>query len=98
MGKMHFQVAVVAFAFACLTAGAAGAAASRDAQGWGGPGWYVTGSAPPEPSSTAPDYILLEGPHKLQSDCLKVYNQLYSPIGACRFLDVKPVPFAERIR
>ena len=91
---MNFQVAILAFAFASFTASAAGAVAGPDAQGWSGPGWYVTGSAPPEPLSIAPDYILLEGPNKLQSECLQVYNRLYSPIGTCRLLDAKPLPFA----
>ena len=89
MGKMHFQVAVLAFA--CFIASAASALAGPDGQGWNGPGWYVTGSAPPAPAAAAPDYILFEGPHKLQSGCLQVYRRLYSPIGICRLLEAKPV-------
>jgi len=91
MGKMHSQVVAV-LAFACFLASAASAVAGPDAQGWSGPGWYVTGSAPPAlGSAAAPDYILFEGPHKLQSGCLQVYDRLYSPIGTCRFLEAKPV-------
>jgi hypothetical protein len=86
---MHFGV--VMLAFACFMASAAGAAAGPDAQGWDGPGWYITGSAAPAPlPAAAPDYILLEGPHELQIGCLQVYERLYSPIGICRFLDAKP--------
>lgn len=80
----------------CILAGAANAVASPDAQGWNGRGWYVTGSAPLAPQPVAaPNYILFEGPHALQSECLAIYDRLYSPIGICRFLDAKPVAIAE---
>jgi len=36
-------------------------------------------------------HILLEGPHALPAECLEIYDRFYSPIGICRFLDVKPV-------
>src|SRR6185437_3561529 len=49
------------------------AAGLTDAQGWNGPGWYVTGSAPAQPKA-APVYILFEGPHVSQSDCVAVYD------------------------
>ena len=62
--------------------------AQADAQGWNGPGWYITSA--PEKSAAAPAYILFEGPHDLRSGCLDVYNRLYSPIGICRFLGAKP--------
>jgi hypothetical protein len=65
------------------------AAGLTDAQGWNGPGWYVTGSAPAQPKA-APVYILFEGPHVSQSDCVAVYDRLYSPIGICRYLNEKP--------
>jgi hypothetical protein len=61
-----------------------------DAQGWSGPGWYITNAASP-----AHALILFEGPHELQSGCAQAYDRLYSPIGLCRFLDTKP---QERVR
>ena len=64
--------------------------ALADAQGWNGPGWYVSGSAPANTPTATPAYILFNGPHGSQSDCALVYDRLYSPIGVCRFLDVKP--------
>lgn len=91
MGYIRLQAG--ALLFACFTASAA-AAAGADDQGWGGAGWYITGSARPAPASAAaPDYVLLEGPHQLQSDCLQVYDRLYSPIGVCRYLNAKPMAF-----
>ena len=65
--------------------------AIADTQGWNGPGWYVAGSAPlaPKPPAT-PAYILFNGPHDSQSGCALVYDRLYSPIGVCRLLDIKP--------
>jgi hypothetical protein len=85
----------VILTLACLLAStAAQAAAGPDAQGWNGPGWYVTGSAPPAPQPVAaPNYILFEGPHALPGECLQVYDRFYSPVGMCRFLDAKPVAF-----
>lgn len=66
-------------------------AATADPQGWNGPGWYVTGSAPPDiKSSTTPAYILFNGPHSSLNACTLVYDHLYSPIGVCRLLDTKP--------
>ena len=88
--------AAALLAAACVLASAADVVAGPDGQGWSGPGWCITGSAPPAPSSAAPpNYVLLEGPHKLQSDCLQMYERLYSPIGVCRFLEAKPVTFVE---
>jgi hypothetical protein len=65
--------------------------AAADLQGWNGPGWYVTGSAPlgTKPPAT-PAYILFNGPHISGSECTQVYDRLYSPIGVCRLLDIKP--------
>ena len=62
-----------------------------DPQGWDGAGWYVTSSAPlaPKPPAT-PAYTLFEGPHPSQSGCTLIHDRLYSPIGICRFLDIKP--------
>ena len=67
-----------------------------DAQGWNGKGWYVTGSAPlatTSPATTSPAtpaYILFNGPYTSGSECTLVYDRLYSPIGVCRLLDIKP--------
>jgi hypothetical protein len=58
-----------------------------DAQGWSGPGWYITSAASP---ARAQAYILFEGPHAVQSECVTTYDRFYSPIGICRFLDAKP--------
>ena len=67
------------------------ARALSDAEGWSGPGWYITGSAPPRSqSAAAPNYILFEGPYILPGDCIRTYDKLYSPIGACRYLSAKP--------
>ena len=76
---------VVTFFLSCLPAGAQSASLA-DAQGWNGPGWYITNAV----SSTHAS-VLFEGPHALQSRCIETYHRLYSPIGMCRFLDVKPV-------
>ena len=65
--------------------------AAADAQGWTGPGWYVSGSASPaSKSAKEPDYVLFEGPHDSQASCIAIYDKLYSPIGVCRFLIKKP--------
>ena len=64
---------------------------AADRQGWNGAGWYVTGSAPLAGNSPAtPAYILFNGPYASGSECALVYDRLYSPIGICRLLDVKP--------
>jgi hypothetical protein len=71
------------------TACCAAAAARADAQGWNGPGWYISDSTASQP----PAAILFEGPHVLQSECVAVYDRFYSPIGICRFLNAKPRSF-----
>src|SRR6185312_4875499 len=92
MRKMHFQAIIMIFA--CLVASTANAVAVQDAQGWNGPGWYITGSAPIASQPIAsPDYILFEGPHALLTDCKEAYDRLYSPVGICRFLGAKPQSF-----
>src|SRR6185503_2744708 len=94
MGKIHFQP--IMLIVACLVASTASAVAIQDAQGWNGPGWYITGSAPIASQPVAsPDYILFEGPHALRSDCAEVYDRLYSPVGVCRFLSAKPASFTD---
>jgi len=65
--------------------------AVADSQGWNGPGWYISGSAPLAPGPTAtPAYILFNGPHPSGSACTLIYDRLYSPIGVCLFLNIKP--------
>jgi hypothetical protein len=79
-------VALVAFAGCCAASGA-----QADAQGWDGPGWYISGT--PSPATAllaAPTYILFKGPLMLQGDCIALYDRFYSPIGTCRYLDAKP--------
>jgi hypothetical protein len=81
-------------ALVASTAYGATAGAHVDVQGWNGPGWYISDSAssasgPP----AAPATILFEGPHDLRSDCAAVCDRLYSPIGACRFLNARPRGF-----
>jgi hypothetical protein len=85
--KRRILLAIGALAATCcLTAGAI-----ADPQGWNGPGWYVSGSAPPTSEPTAsPAYLLFEGPHISRSDCIAVYDRFYSPVGICRFLSAKP--------
>jgi hypothetical protein len=93
MERIRFHAVLLTLTYAL--AGSADAAPRPDAQGWNGPGWYITGSAPPASlPAAAPDYILFEGPHALAGECLDIYNRLYSPVGICRFLDAKPVAFA----
>jgi len=70
---------------ACKPAGAQ-SVSGTDAQGWSGPGWYITNA-----QSLTHAFVLFEGPHALQSQCIETYDRFYSPIGMCRFLAVKPV-------
>ena len=80
-----------------IMASAATPLVKPDAQGWNGSGWYLTSG--PVYGARSEDwlaYVLFGGPYPLQSGCLEVYDRLYSPIGTCRFLDVKPPPFAGR--
>ncbi len=78
------QTGLVA-ALVVFTAGAAAA----DAQGWDGPGWYISDGTPSAPQ-VLPAYILFNGPHDRQGDCTEVYDRLYSPVGMCRYLATKP--------
>jgi hypothetical protein len=88
MGKLT-RSALAALIASTSCSAAAGALAG--VQGWNGPGWYISDSASsPSTPRAAPAYILFEGPHDLRSDCVAVYDRLYSPIGACRFLNAKP--------
>jgi hypothetical protein len=73
-----------------VIAGLLAPVALADAQGWDGPGWYVSGAAPVNTPPATPAYILFNGPHSSQSECAVIYDRLYSPIGVCRFLEVKP--------
>jgi len=76
---------------------AAAANIAADAQGWAGPGWYVSSDAP---ASTDPAFgpanILFNGPHHDRGACEAVYLKLYAPIGACRYVTLKPGPHAAR--
>lgn len=93
MGKVLLALTIPMLA--CLLGAAAAPPPEPDAQGWNGAGWYVTSTAsPPAQSDEVPVYILFNGPYPLQSGCLEVYDRLYSPIGTCRFLKLKPAAFA----
>jgi len=94
MARIRLPLIIPMLAF--LLANIANAVAIPDAQGWNGPGWYITGSAPivSQPVASS-DYILFEGPHALRSDCAEVYDRLYSPVGVCRFLSAKPPSFTD---
>ena len=85
------STALATLLIACGLAVGAQSDALADAQGWSGPGWYVTSAASPAPTQA---YILFEGPHQLQSGCVEAYDRFYSPVGICRFLDAKPVASA----
>ncbi len=92
MGKMLLVLAVPMLA--SLFGGAAARLPKTDAEGWNGSGWYVTSATSPTMRpDDAPAYILFNGPYPLQSGCLEVYDKLYSPIGSCRFLNLKPAAF-----
>jgi hypothetical protein len=93
MGKMLSSLAIPFVA--CFFGGAAAPLAQADAQGWNGSGWYVTNTTSAAVhADEVSAYILFNGPYSLQSGCLEVYDRLYSPIGTCRFFDVKPAAFA----
>ena len=92
MGKMPLAVTITVLG--CLLAGAA-PLPQPDAQGWNGSGWYVTSATSPAArSEEVPTFILFNGPYPLQNGCLEVYDRLYSPIGICRFLNLKPAAFS----
>jgi hypothetical protein len=62
-----------------------------DAQGWNGPGWYLTNAPSLYIGSEATlAYILFSGSYTMKTGYLEVYDRLYSPIGFCRFLNLKP--------
>jgi len=78
-----------------LLASAAAPFPKADAQGWNGSGWYLTSAPyPGTRSEDEPASILFGGPYPLQDGCLEIYDRLYSPIGVCRFLNLKPAAFA----
>jgi hypothetical protein len=81
--------------FAFLALALTPAMAGPDADGWGGKGWYVSSdsSAITTTRGVHPS-ILFDGPHLQQRDCTEVYDRLYSPIGACRYLAVKPAAYS----
>jgi hypothetical protein len=78
-----------AISTAILAAALTAAAPAPDADGWGGAGWYVSSDAPAVAHGARAN-ILFNGPHLEQQDCAEIYHRLYSPIGACRYLPVKP--------
>jgi hypothetical protein len=93
---MFFKSALAALAvFVALTTSAvAQAVPQADSQGWGGPGWYVSGGSPQASGPFAePAWILFNGPHAQESACMDIYERLYSPIGRCRLLQAKPGSF-----
>jgi hypothetical protein len=76
---------------AILALGATVAAAAPDAEGWGGAGWYVSSDTSPATTARgARGNILFNGPHLERRVCIEIYDRLYSPIGACRYLTIKP--------
>jgi hypothetical protein len=80
--------------FIALTAPAIAQAGTQpDSQGWGGPGWYVSGGSPSASRPFEPAWVLFNGPHAQESACLDIHNRLYSPIGRCRLLQAKPASF-----
>jgi hypothetical protein len=47
-------------------------------------------AAPRRPELLAlPRYILFEGRHAAEADCVALYDRFYSPIGMCRLLATK---------
>jgi len=95
MGKMLLPVIVGMLA--CPLGGAAAPSREPDAQGWNGFGWYLTSGSVYGARSEEEDrlaYVLFGGPYPLQNGCLEVYDRLYSPVGVCSFLNVKPPAFA----
>jgi hypothetical protein len=82
---------MAATALLASTSWASATGPRSDAQGWGGPGWYISDTPMPAAAlRTAPTTILFEGPHDARSDCIEMYDRLYSPIGICRYLAAKP--------
>jgi hypothetical protein len=90
MKRLHISIAAPLLGAGFITCALVPVAAA-DLQGWNGAGWYVTGAAPLTTNSPAtPAYILFNGPYASGSECALVYDRLYSPIGVCRLLDIKP--------
>jgi hypothetical protein len=85
-------LALTILMLACLFGGAA---PLSHAQGWDGSGWYITcATSPAARSEDVPTFILFNRPYAMQNGCLEGYDRFYSPIGICRFLDVKPAAFS----
>jgi hypothetical protein len=92
MGKTLLALTIPILA--CLLGSAAAPLPKADAQGWNGSGWYLTNTIyPGTRSEDEPAFILFDGPYPLQNGCLEIYDRLYSPIGVCRFLNLKPAAF-----
>jgi hypothetical protein len=93
MGKALLALSIPILA--CVFGSAAAPVPKPDAQGWNGSGWYLTNTRyPGKGSDNEPALILFGGPYPLQNGCLELYDRLYSPIGVCRFLNLKPAAFA----
>jgi len=93
MGKTLLGLSIPVLA--CVFGSAAAPVPKPDAQGLNGSGWYLTNTTyPGKGSDNEPAFILFGGPYSLQNGCLEIYDRLYSPIGVCRFLNLKPAAFA----
>lgn len=93
MGKTLLALTIPILA--CFFGSAAAPLPKSDAQGWNGSGWYLTSTIyPGTRAEDEPAFILFGGPYPLQNGCLEIYDRLYSPIGVCRFLNLKPAAFA----
>jgi hypothetical protein len=93
MGKTLLALTIPILA--CFFGSAAAPLPKADAQGWSGSGWYLTSTTyPGTRAEDEPAFILFGGPYPLQNRCLEIYDRLYSPIGVCRFLNLKPAAFA----
>ena len=90
--EVLLSLALLMWAFPLTALGAP--VTSPDLQGWSESGWYITSTASyggrPENDDA---YILFKGPYVQQTECLEVFDRLYSPIGICRFLITKPPAF-----
>ena len=91
MKQLHSEwpIQTIVVTIALLAAGCLSQGALADAQKGNGPGWYISGSAPPG-AVALPRHILFEGRHATEADCVALYDRTYSPIGMCRLLATKP--------
>lgn len=93
MGKTLLALTIPILA--CFFGSAAAPLPKADPQGWNASGWYLTSRTyPGTRAEDEPALILFGGPYPLQNGCLEIYDRLYSPIGVCQFLNLKPAAFA----